>query len=186
MIRKSPIFLQLIQELIASDALKTLAREFQKGEHLITQGSAIQDVFVIRQGLIKCFISEDNGKEYILEFLGEGEVLGEIEAIKRIPCISTVEALTPTSVYKIDISTFTHLLQKEQKLNWAVVDLMATRLANTAIRSSRQQLYSLSHTLANLMEVLDSGKIPFTKQDLSAYLGISVRSLNRLLREMGG
>lgn len=34
-----------------------------------------------------------------------------------------------------------------------------------------------------LLKILQQGEIAFTKKDLSDYLGISIRSLNRLLKE---
>jgi len=159
-------------------------RGFEKGSRLIVQDKTSRNVFVIRSGVVKCFISEDNGKEYILEFLGEGEVLGEIEAIRRIPCMCTVEALTAGEVFAVDKAVFMRLLEENRELNSAVMELMATRLINTAARASRQQLYTLSHSLVQLVEILDAGQIVFTKQDLSNYLGISPRSLNRLLSQL--
>jgi CRP-like cAMP-binding protein len=42
----------------------------------------------------------------------------------------------------------------------------------------------LSHSLVQLVKALDAGQIVFTKQDLSSYLGISPRSLNRLLSQL--
>ena len=188
MIRKSPLFLPIMEQLmLTGDGINppVSIRDFDKGRHLIVQDKTLRNVFVIRSGIVKCFISEDNGKEYILEFLGEGEVLGEIEAIRRIPGMCTVEALTEGTVYVIDKNVFMRLLQENSDLNLAVMNLMATRLINTAARASRQQLYTLSHSLVQLVKVLDAGQILFTKQDLSNYLGISPRSLNRLLSQLG-
>ncbi|HSC36711.1 MAG TPA: hypothetical protein VLD19_02520, partial [Chitinophagaceae bacterium] len=87
-------------------------------------------------------------------------------------------------VFAIDKNAFMRLLQENSELNLAVLELMATRLTNTATKASRQQLYTLSHSLQMLVEVLDAGQITFTKQDLSSYLGISLRSLNRLLSQL--
>ncbi len=44
---------------------------------------------------------------------------------------------------------------------------------------------TLEHNLANLLEVLESERLPCTKQELADYLWITLRSLNRLLRERG-
>lgn len=37
---------------------------------------------LIRSGITKCYFIEENDKEYIVEFLGKGEIIGEIEVIK--------------------------------------------------------------------------------------------------------
>jgi len=158
-------------------------REFPPKRRLVEQDKNIRSVLVIRSGIVKCFIAEENGKEYILEFLGEGEILGEIEAIRRTPGMATVESLTPVSVFAIEKAFFLQLLKADAAFNQAVLELMAARLVNTAMRASRQQLYTLSHNLSRLLKILQQGQIAFTKQDLSDYLGISKRSLNRLLKE---
>lgn len=31
---------------------------------------------IVKEGITKCFFTEDNDKEYILEFLGKGEIIG--------------------------------------------------------------------------------------------------------------
>jgi len=165
-------------------AMEAIAiQELPSKKRLIQQDKNTRSVYIIRKGLVKCFIAEENGKEYILEFLGEGEILGELEAIRKTTGMATVETLTPVSVVKIDKAWFLQLLREHSAFNAAVLELMAGRLANTAIRASRQQLYTLSYSLAQLLAVLDAGGVMFTKKDLSGYLGISVRSLNRLLKE---
>lgn len=131
------------------------------------------------------FYYGENDKEYILEFLGEGEVLGEIEAIRKQKTICAVEAVTPLTVYIMSHAEFLHGIQTQPDFNKAILELLATRVANSSIKSARQQLYTLSEILPQLLAMLDAQKITFTKQDLAGYMGITVRSLNRLLKEPG-
>jgi CRP-like cAMP-binding protein len=95
----------------------------------------------------------------------------------------TVQALSEVAVYLINKASFLDLLGKHAALNAAILELMAVRLVNTGKRAARQQLYTLDHSLSQLLAVLHREKIPVTKQDLADYLGISLRSLNRLLKE---
>jgi CRP-like cAMP-binding protein len=187
MIRKSPDILRTIEELAAGGLQggAFLFRVAKKGELLVRQGEATTKVVVIRSGVVKCYITEGNEKDFILDFLGEGEVLGELEAICRTPALCNVQTLSEAAVYLIDKPTFLDLLGKHGGLNMAILELMAIRLANTATRAARQQLYTLDHSLSQLMAVLEREKIPVTKQDLADYLGISLRSLNRLLKARG-
>jgi CRP-like cAMP-binding protein len=185
MIRKSPTLLRTIEELAArgSQGEAILLRHVPKGEMLLRQGESTTKVLIVRNGIVKCYITEDNEKEYILEFLGEGEVLGELEAICRRPAMCNVKTLSEAAVYQIDKATFLDLLDRHAVLNATILLTLATRLANTGTRAARQQLYTLDHNLSQLQEVLQREKIPVTKQDLADYLGISLRSLNRLLKE---
>jgi CRP-like cAMP-binding protein len=188
MIRKNLQLLELMEGLAENAALKgaITLRHFHARHRLIQQDQKGELVYIIRSGITKCFITEENGKDFILEFLGDGEVLGELEAIRGQDAFSSVEAVTPLSVFMMSRVQFLYLLRTQPELNAIILELLATRVANSAIRVARQQLYSLSELLPQLLSALDSQGIHFTKQDLSEYLGISVRSLNRLLKEVGG
>ncbi|HWK03549.1 MAG TPA: Crp/Fnr family transcriptional regulator [Puia sp.] len=186
MIRTNLKLLQLMDSLAVSVHSKgaLVQRSFPERQRLITQEHQHSSVYVIKSGIVKCYITEENGKDYILEFLGEGEVLGEMEALRHTPGMCTVEAVTPLIVYKMSNTQFGHFLRTQPDFNATVMELLATRLANTAIKGARQQLYTLSHTLRQLLSALNSQHITFTKQHLSEYLGISIRSLNRLLKNL--
>jgi hypothetical protein len=59
------------------------------GEKGAAKGASTNNMYFIRSGIVKCTFAEDQDKEYILEFLGEGEILGEIEAICKTPAMSS-------------------------------------------------------------------------------------------------
>nr|WP_309762511.1 helix-turn-helix domain-containing protein [Chryseobacterium sp. SORGH_AS_1175] len=46
-----------------------------------------------------------------------------------------------------------------------------------------QQLHTTEHTLSQLLD-LKSREMEISKEDMAAYLGITVRSLNRALKEI--
>jgi CRP-like cAMP-binding protein len=181
MIRTNLQLLHIIENLSEKTDAITL-RNFSVGQRIIYQEQEGKSVYIIRSGIAKCFITEDNGKDYILEFLGEGELLGEIEAIRKEPAICSVEPVTPVSIYTMSNTEFMHLLKTRPDFSAIVIELLATRVSNSSIKSARQQLYTLSQILPQLLSALNAQQITFTKQDLSEYLGISVRSLNRLLK----
>jgi CRP-like cAMP-binding protein len=182
MIRKNPVILRIVDELVAGGRLgQTIQqRHFSKGHLLFEQGVATASVYFIRSGVVKCTFSEDRDKEYILEFMGEGEVLGENEAICKTVAMSTVRSISEVDVYMMSTASFLDLLGRHAGFNFAILELLAVRVANTATRSARQQLNTLEHNLANLLEVLESERLPCTKQELADYLGITLRSLNRM------
>lgn len=185
MIRKNLTILRIIDELAGSGPAGQgiLLRNFHKGHLLIGQGTTTTNVFFIRSGIVKCTFSENNDKEYILEFLGEGQVLGELEAITQAPAMSSVRAISDLAVYMLDKTTFLDLLRRNEAFNKAMMELMAVRLTDTALRSARQQLNPLEHNLTQLLAALEYEKLPCTKQELADYLGITLRSLNRLLKQ---
>jgi len=160
-------------------------RELRPKQRLISQDQALSNVYIIKSGVIKCYITEENAKDYILDFLGEGEVLGEIEAIRHTRAGCTIEAITPLTVYTISSAQFRHFMETVPAFNAILFELVVTRVSRISEKAARQQLYTLAEILPQLLSALESQQITFTKQDLSEYLGISVRSLNRLLKDTG-
>lgn len=163
---------------------RLLSRCWSPGEAIVRQGAGIQQVYVIREGITKCYMREDNGKDYIFEFLGPGEITGELEAIRNAPCICTIEAITPVTAWTMPHSDFNALLASDASLNRLVMGELATRLVQTCVRTSYQQVYPLEYGLLRFLMLQEAQQVFFSKQDMAAYLGITVRSFNRTLQQL--
>lgn len=154
---------------------------FKKNEAILKANKFIKHVYIIKQGVCKCEIQEDNNKNYLVEFLGNGEIIGEIEAVLDCKTITTVIAMTDLLVYKIELGIFKSLVVNSKHFNALLMAELATRLRNTAIRASYQQLNTIETALSKILQLQKEQELKFTKKDLAAYLGISIRSLNREL-----
>lgn len=186
MLRTNTEFLIYIDALYRSNQSEISLQNFEKDSLLLRQGEISHRVFVIKEGIAKCFFLEENGKDYILEFMSKGQVLGEIELIRQIDCLCNVAALTPLQVYVIPTLVFKELLAKDLTLNKILLEELAERIINTSSRASFQQLYTVEHGLAKLLELQKKQGIEITKEDMAGYLGITLRSLNRALKGFAG
>lgn len=186
MLRTNQSFLDYIEGLYAKEEhhRKIIQRTFSEGESILVQNENPTQVMFIKEGITKCFFTEENGKEYIVEFLGKGEIVGEVELIRNIPCLCSIEAITEVNVYAVPVSYFTTLIKSDLTLNNFLLDVFAERVVNTSSRASYQQLYTTEHTLAQLLELQSRQDISLSKEDMAAYLGITLRSLNRALRNL--
>jgi CRP-like cAMP-binding protein len=179
MIRTNQDLLQFIEQL-PGIRLQT----FKPGQKLLKQDDKPHHVYFVKQGIAKCYITEDNGKDYILEFFGEGEIIGELEMLRNASILSTVEAVTALEVYRTDSATFTDTLENNKTFNRIILKELATRVSQLAIRVSYQQLYPVEYALLKVLSLFASQEISLSKQDLADYLAISVRSLNRTLKQL--
>lgn len=186
MLRTNPSFLQFIQNLFAGNqpGEAFAIRNYPKGSLLLKQGEPALKVSVIREGITKAYFSEDNGKDFIIEFLSVGEILGDLEALLNKVCLCNVQALTDVQVYSINIDYFRVILQKDLQLNQLLLHALAERVSNTSLRSSLQQLYTVDHAVKRLLELQTRQQLNFSKDDMAAYLGITLRSLNRALKNL--
>lgn len=58
------------------------------------------------------------------------------------------------------------------------------RIVNTSRKASLQKLYNIEDSLQRIVQMQEENGLEISKSDLSAYLGITIRSLNRALKSM--
>lgn len=182
MLRTNTEFLNYVDELHHSKQWGISLQHFEKDSLLLRQGEKSHRVFMIKEGIAKCFFLEENGKDYILEFMSKGQILGELEMIRQINCLCNVAAVTSVQVYAISSATFKQLLDKDLRLHQILLEELAERIINTSSRASFQQLYTVEHGLTKLLALQEKQGLKITKEDMAAYLGITLRSLNRTLK----
>ncbi|QBQ43023.1 Crp/Fnr family transcriptional regulator [Sphingobacterium psychroaquaticum] len=187
MIRTNEDFLSYAKQLYDDQSRKDdiVIKHYSKGSLLLMQGEELTRVMFICRGIAKVFFSEENGKQFILEFLGKGEVIGEIELLRNISCLCSIEAMTDISVYSFSLPYFRLLIQTDMQLNNMLLQVFAERIINTSSRASYQQLYTVDHSLSKLLEFQENHQLGITKEDMAAYLGITIRTLNRSLQKIG-
>lgn len=185
MLRTNLTFLSFIERFNAEnkDADITL-KNFKAGFRFIEQGEKISNIYIIKDGISKCFISEENGKDFIIEFLGKGEVVGELEALKKITCLCNVAAISDVTAYVIPNHLFRSLINTSSEFTTLLLQELSTRIIQTSTRASFQQLYTLKYAILKLFKLQVDEHITISKEDMAAYLGISVRSFNRSLKQV--
>lgn len=185
MLRTNQLFLDYLEGLYNNQDHKEniILKSFDKGEKILTQNEISTEIMLIKSGITRCYFVEEDNKEYIVEFLGKGEIIGEIEVIKNVSCLCSIEAITEVTVYSMTIPYFQSLIKSDLSLNNLLLDVFAERIVNTSSRASYQQLHTTEHTLAQLLEV-KSKEMEISKEDMAAYLGVTVKSLNKALKEL--
>lgn len=184
MIRTNPKLLTIIDNWLQNRPEEIGHRSFAAGERLVFQDEQIRFVYIMQSGLAKCFITEENGRDYILEFFGEGEIMGELELITGKGSLSNVAAITDLTAYRVRASFFTEELAGNRELGQLIMEQLAIRLERTAMRASYQQIYPLEYNLLRLLHLSSEQELQLSKQDIADYLAISTRSLNRALKEL--
>lgn len=188
MLRTNQSFLSYVSKLYEQQTRKEdiVKKSFVEGEFLISQNEKVSKVLLLREGIVKCSLTEQNEKEYILEFSGSGEIIGELETIRNVKALCTIEALTAVTVYSISIPYFRMLLKEDIIFNGFLLDVFAERIFNTSSRSSYQQLSTVEESVKRLLKLQSEQDIQISKENMAAYLGVSVRSLNRSIKSLAG
>jgi CRP-like cAMP-binding protein len=155
----------------------------QKEQKIIEQNRNSSFGYIIKSGITKCYLTDENGNDFIQEFFSEGELFGEVEILNNTKSFCTIEAISEVIVYKISTTNFKYLLENDKKFNNLILKSFAKKIQYKALRHSHNQLHSIKSNLFRLQEsTLDFMRI-ISKNDIASYLGISIRSLNRILKD---
>lgn len=180
MIRYNQELLKCVSEIAEKNNIIT-EKQIQAQAKILVQNEAVSYIYIIKEGIAKCYITESNGKDYILEFMGSGEIVGELEILHNAKSLTNIEAISNLQVLRIHRDYFLEMLQQNWQLNLLILKELAQRLAQTSSRASYQQNYPLEYSILKIIYLFSNQPLKLSKKDLADYLGITVRSLNRTL-----
>ena len=83
---------------------------FGKDETVFRQGQPADRLYIIRSGEVKV-VSEENGRQRLLNHLGEGDYFGERALILEEPRLASVIATQPTECFSLSRENFHELLK---------------------------------------------------------------------------
>ncbi|MDL4777206.1 MULTISPECIES: Crp/Fnr family transcriptional regulator [Thermomonosporaceae] len=119
------------------DALPGRAREalrqagtvvmIKPGAFLTREHTRSSQVFVLHSGAVKVWVDRQ-GETVILDVLGPGDLVGELEAVDAGVRHASVEALTPVQALVLPADRFRTVLEAHPGSVWAVAGVLAERL----------------------------------------------------------
>lgn len=181
MIRTDQELLDYIDILCRMDINYFIEERFLPKQKIMEQDKRYASVFIIKEGIVKCYLSDENGKDFIQEFLGKGMKFGELEVFSGTLSFCSIEAITRLEVYKISYTNFNDLLEQDKRFNRLVMKSMAVKIGYKAPRHSYQQSYTIEENILKLKEAYPELTEVISKKDIANYMGITLRSLNRVM-----
>ncbi len=87
-------------------------KRFSPGDVIIKQGLQGNAFYVIKSGLVKVYLLDEEKKETVLGFLGEGDCFGEVSLLTQGPTTSHVQTLEDTTCLIQSKGKFIEMTQK--------------------------------------------------------------------------
>lgn len=184
MIRTNTDLATYTQSLWTSGSLEMKEEVFPPKSRIIEQDRRYSRVYVITEGIAKCYISDENGKEFIQEFLGEGMEFGELEVFDNHMTICSVESISPLKTYSFSHRVYNHLLDTDREFNRIIMKSLADKIRYKAPRHSYQHSYPIEDNILRLKQLFPEFTQVISKKDIANYIGVTPRSLNRALKEL--
>lgn len=180
---------------LSDDELDTLGsrashQSFNKSRILIKEGEKSDSLYVIVSGLLQAYLSDDNGKEVILNTMGPGEYFGEIALVDDSPRSASIKVIEDCELYIISRKTFEDFLKSHPELALTMLKGMARRLV--ALTKNVKSLALLdvygrtAHFLLEAAREVDGELITekLTQQDIANRVGCSREMISRIMKDL--
>jgi CRP/FNR family transcriptional regulator, cyclic AMP receptor protein len=172
------------------------------GAFLTREHTRASRVFVLRAGAVKVWVDRD-GEIGILDVLGPGDLVGELEAVDGGVRYANVEALTPVQALVLPAARFRAVLEAHPGAVWAVAEVLAERLrdanelrvAHFPDAPERRLAGRLRRLVARFGTPVAGGgegrsgavevRVPVSQQDLGRWAGMGRRKVAQILAADG-
>jgi CRP/FNR family transcriptional regulator, cyclic AMP receptor protein len=174
-------------------------RRFRAGATLTNQGGPGAEVLVLLTGRVKVSIDTEEGREVVVQFCGEGDLIGELAVIDNETRLGTIEALEPVEALAISASDFLALVQQRPSFALALLRNLVKRFRDSdMMRVEIASAHTLGRVSARLVQLLERHgeptedgtaiTLPISQDELAAWTGSSREAAAKALqtlRELG-
>ncbi|MGV6860076.1 MAG: cyclic nucleotide-binding domain-containing protein, partial [bacterium] len=96
-------------------------RRYPRHSILINKGDDAAGLYVIEEGRVKVFISDESGSEVILRYQEAGEFFGELALLDERPRTASVATLEDTRMVYVSVARFEQCLRESPDLSAKMV-----------------------------------------------------------------
>ncbi|WP_250254183.1 Crp/Fnr family transcriptional regulator [Chryseobacterium sp. Marseille-Q3244] len=168
-------------------------REYKSTESIFLEGDIPHYYYQIITGEVKLNNYNEEGKEFIQNFLSDGQSCGESILFINKPYPMNAEAITECSVLRLDKSAFFNLLSTSPKLCMEVTRFLSQRIYYKFVMMLNISSQNPTIRLKGLMDYLKSFQddespysfmIPLTRQQMASLTGLCVETAIRTIKHM--
>lgn len=177
---------------IGPDALtaflsQSVERRYTPGQTIAVGGEPCPWVYLIARGSVRLSVCSDDGREYALAYISQGEWLNLASALDGGPQIATVEAVTQTTLYGLPCDLFRALLAAHPRAALYAAERLAAEVRRLSAMVEELALHTVRTRLARFL--LTSADNPptrmgWTQQDIAAQIGTVRDVAGRALRAL--
>src|SRR5665213_472056 len=177
--------------------LAAIAREvtLPASSILFEQGEESDGLYIVASGIVRIYLTAEDGREATISLLEDGEMIGEIALLDGLPRSAGAAALTDTKLMFIPHKPFCDLLDTSPKLSRQVTIMLCERLRAANSQVAQAIFHDLRYRLLVLLRQIAviHGRIEkdvaivdldVTQGMLAQMLGASREAVNKQLRTL--
>ena len=165
---------------------------YHKGEILFDEQELPKSVFYLHEGTAKLSKQGAYGKEQILRFIKEGDIIGYRSLLCGENFQAKAEAMTDVEATKIPADLFMHLLEHDSKMSFVMLQKIAFELGESSNTVTFLAQKTVRERLAEILLLLEQKlgtdpegfiKISLTREEIANLIGTATESAIRLISE---
>jgi len=165
---------------------------YHKGEILFDEQELPKSVFYLHEGTSKLSKQGAYGKEQILRFIKEGDIIGYRSLLCGENFQAKAEAMTDVQATKIPADLFMHLLEHDSKMSFVMLQKIAFELGESSNTVTFLAQKTVRERLAEILLLLEQKlgtdpegfiKISLTREEIANLIGTATESAIRLISE---
>ncbi len=165
-------------------------RTFPKNAVIINEGDRGDTLFVILSGKVKVYVSDDDGREMILDMHDAGEYVGEMSLDGR-PRSASVMTLEPTTCSVLSRDELRAAIARNPDIAMAIIEKLIERARIATDNVKNLALMDVYGRVARLLLSLakeENGKLVvpdrMTQQDIADRVGASRDMISRIFKDL--
>ncbi|MBZ2168628.1 Crp/Fnr family transcriptional regulator [Marinobacter sp. F4216] len=163
---------------------------YGKNSIIVTEGELSHSLYVILQGEVIAYVSDEDGNINIVNRLNEGDYFGELSLIDGGPRSASVEAVTQCQMLILSRTDFLTYLEANPKVAIRLLEGMGQRMRNTTLHAKELALMDVFGRIASVLRksaTEEDGVLitpPLTQQAIADEVGASREMVSRILKDL--
>ena len=164
--------------------------DYPAGTTVYRAGSDPRAALVVR-GLLRVFLTSPEGRQVTVRYARPGDVLG-IAVLVGGPASTSVQAVEPSSVFRISARTLVAAAQRDPRVSWAIAEELNRRLYEVLEQTAVNAFGSVRQRVAaHLLDLASDRQRPrgrlvarVSQQELADAVGSVREVVARVLRDL--
>jgi CRP/FNR family cyclic AMP-dependent transcriptional regulator len=169
---------------------RAVTRTFPKNSVVVNEGDRTDSLYIVVSGRVKIYLSDEKGKEIVLNEAGPGEYFGEM-VLDEGPRSASVMTLEPTRFLVVPEEDFREFVAGSPEFSLHLICKLIRRvraLTNNVKSLALMDVYGrVARMLLELAEERDGVRViegrP-TQQEMASRIGASREMVNRILKDL--
>ncbi|MDF1996633.1 transcriptional regulator YeiL [Peribacillus frigoritolerans] len=159
--------------------------QFERGEFIYKEGSYPQYIYYLVEGKAKLYVTHENGKVSLINFLQPLTFMGEVELLNSERYSKAIQTVTQTICLAIPISTCKDKILKDATFLRYLCSFLSEKATQISAKYTQDQAYPLENRLAAFILLSADGDFYNEKHtEVCEYLGVSYRHLLHVLAQL--